>query len=84
MKLRVVSRKVYDYIRYDLKEIAFPSSLPDPPGTIIRPKLTWKQRYEVSFRNSYYFCTVVSNNCGCAVVYHFNYWLANQGNEMIV
>ncbi|KAF7038235.1 hypothetical protein CFC21_048443 [Triticum aestivum] len=33
MKFRVVCRKVYDYVRYDLKEIAFPSSLPDPPGT---------------------------------------------------
>ncbi|GLT94747.1 hypothetical protein SLE2022_124740 [Rubroshorea leprosula] len=30
MKLKVVCRKVYDYIHYDLKEIAFPSSLPDP------------------------------------------------------
>ncbi|KAL1318655.1 hypothetical protein AAHE18_15G220900 [Arachis hypogaea] len=28
MKTRVVCRKIYDYIRYDLKEIAFPSSLP--------------------------------------------------------
>ncbi|MFQ6668898.1 hypothetical protein Gotur_034370, partial [Gossypium turneri] len=26
-----VCRKLYDYVRYDLKEIAFPSSLPDPP-----------------------------------------------------
>ncbi|EEF31855.1 conserved hypothetical protein [Ricinus communis] len=44
MKLKVVRRKVYDYIRYDLKEIAFPSSLPDPPH-LKRPKLTWHDRF---------------------------------------
>ncbi|KAG6744991.1 hypothetical protein POTOM_051632 [Populus tomentosa] len=42
MKVRVVCRKVYDYIRYDLREIAFPSSLPDPPHIQKRPKLTWR------------------------------------------
>ncbi|KAK6944072.1 hypothetical protein RJ641_025174 [Dillenia turbinata] len=47
MKLKVVSRKIYDYIRYDLKEIAFPSSLPDPPHIKKRRKLTWKERYLV-------------------------------------
>ncbi|KAF2307688.1 hypothetical protein GH714_030805 [Hevea brasiliensis] len=47
MKLRVVSRKVYDYIRYDLKEIAFPSSLPDPPHLKKRRKLTWHERFLV-------------------------------------
>ncbi|KAJ1385731.1 hypothetical protein SESBI_41475 [Sesbania bispinosa] len=35
MKVRVVYRKIYDYIRYDLKEIAFPSSLPDPPDILV-------------------------------------------------
>ncbi|KAI0519180.1 hypothetical protein KFK09_006622 [Dendrobium nobile] len=45
MKLRTVSRKVYDYIRYDLKEIAFPSSLPDPPHIKKRRKLTWMERW---------------------------------------
>lgn len=34
MKLKVVCGKLYDYVRYDLKEIAFPSSLPDPPGHV--------------------------------------------------
>lgn len=47
MKLKVVCRKVYDYIRYDLKEIAFPSSLPDPPHIKKRRKLTWTERYLV-------------------------------------
>nr|GMD64325.1 embryo defective [Ipomoea batatas] len=47
MKLKVVCRKVYDYVRYDLKEIAFPSSLPDPPHMKKRRKLTWKERYLV-------------------------------------
>ncbi|KAE8810577.1 hypothetical protein D1007_12795 [Hordeum vulgare] len=45
MKFRVVCRKLYDYVRYDLKEIAFPSSLPDPPGTKRRPKLTLKEKW---------------------------------------
>ena len=45
MKVRVVCRKPYDYVRYDLKEIAFPSSLPDPPGTKRRPKLTLKEKW---------------------------------------
>ncbi|CAK9159865.1 unnamed protein product [Ilex paraguariensis] len=46
-KLKVVWSKVYDYVRYDLKEIAFPSSLPDPPHIKKRRKLTWKERYLV-------------------------------------
>jgi hypothetical protein len=41
MKFRVVWRKLYDYVRHDLKEIAFPSSLPDPPHIKRRPKLGW-------------------------------------------
>ncbi|MFS7927507.1 hypothetical protein Hanom_Chr04g00309941 [Helianthus anomalus] len=48
MKVRVVWRKVCDYVRYDLKEIAFPSSLPDPPHFKKRRKLTLKERYLVS------------------------------------
>ncbi|KAJ4781719.1 Embryo defective 2735 protein [Rhynchospora pubera] len=47
MKLRVVCRKLYNYMRYDLKEIAFPSSLPDPPGYEPEPKLTIKQKWHV-------------------------------------
>ncbi|PIA28159.1 hypothetical protein AQUCO_07200065v1 [Aquilegia coerulea] len=47
MKLKVVWRKVSDYVRYDLKEIAFPSSLPDPPNIKKRRKLTWKEHYLV-------------------------------------
>ncbi|MQM16598.1 hypothetical protein Taro_049556 [Colocasia esculenta] len=47
MKLKVVCRKLYDYVRHDLKEIAFPSSLPDPPHIKKRRKLTWKERYYV-------------------------------------
>ncbi|CAL4903247.1 unnamed protein product [Urochloa decumbens] len=45
MKLRVVCWKLYDYVRYDLKEIAFPSSLPDPPHIKNRPKLSWHDRW---------------------------------------
>ncbi|PON78052.1 embryo defective [Parasponia andersonii] len=47
MKVRVVCRKLYDYVRYDLKEIAFPSSLPDPPHIKKRRKLTWAERFLV-------------------------------------
>ncbi|XP_015878789.1 uncharacterized protein LOC107415039 [Ziziphus jujuba] len=47
MKVKVVCRKIYDYIRYDLKEIAFPSSLPDPPHIKKRRKLTFHERYFV-------------------------------------
>ncbi|KAF3665049.1 putative B3 domain-containing protein-like [Capsicum annuum] len=47
MKLKVVWRKVSDYVRYDLKEIAFPSSLPNPPHFKKRRKLTMKERYLV-------------------------------------
>ncbi|KAI3735361.1 hypothetical protein L6452_14857 [Arctium lappa] len=47
MKAKIVWRKVRDYVRYDLKEIAFPSSLPDPPHFKKRRKLTWKERYLV-------------------------------------
>lgn len=47
MKLKVVLRKACDYVRYDLKEIAFPSSLPDPPHVKKLRKLTWKERYLV-------------------------------------
>ncbi|KAJ1261241.1 hypothetical protein BS78_09G013600 [Paspalum vaginatum] len=45
MKFRVVCRKLYDYVRYDLKEIAFPSSLPDPPHIKKRPKLSWHDHW---------------------------------------
>ncbi|KAK4377763.1 hypothetical protein RND71_004059 [Anisodus tanguticus] len=47
MKLKIVWRKVFDYVRYDLKDIAFPSSLPDPPHFKKRRKLTLKERYLV-------------------------------------
>lgn len=59
MKLKVVCRKVYDYVRYDLKEIAFPSSLPDPPHIKRRRKLTWTETYYV--RLLYLLFYIVSN-----------------------
>lgn len=34
-------RKFYNYVRYDFKEIVFPSALPDPPGTEQFRKATW-------------------------------------------
>ena len=47
MKAKIVLRKIYDYVRYDLKEIAFPSSLPDPPHIKKRGKLSWNERFLV-------------------------------------
>ncbi|KAJ6303846.1 hypothetical protein OIU77_017682 [Salix suchowensis] len=56
MKVRVVCRKVYDYIRYDLKEIAFPSSLPDPPHIQNRPKLTWRDNLFILKKATRLYC----------------------------
>ncbi|EPS62341.1 hypothetical protein M569_12450, partial [Genlisea aurea] len=47
MKLRVVGKKIFNYVRYDLKEIAFPSSLPDPPNIKKRRRLTLKEKFFV-------------------------------------
>lgn len=40
MKVKHYWRRFYNYVRYDFKEMAFPSSLPDPPGTKQPKKLT--------------------------------------------
>jgi hypothetical protein len=43
-----VWRKARDYVRYDLKEIVLPSSLPDPPGTeVVRKKIPLKTHLQV-------------------------------------
>ncbi|KAG0589850.1 hypothetical protein KC19_1G053600 [Ceratodon purpureus] len=45
MKWGVAWRNVKRYVKHDLKEIAFPSSLPDPPHVKAKPKprkLTFK------------------------------------------
>ncbi|KAL3839314.1 hypothetical protein ACJIZ3_023905 [Penstemon smallii] len=47
MKLKVVCRKISDYVRYDLREIIYPSSLPDPPHLKKRREITWKERFLV-------------------------------------
>ncbi|XP_061373058.1 uncharacterized protein LOC133315445 [Gastrolobium bilobum] len=57
MKARVVRRKIYNYIRNDLKEIAFPSSLPDPLHIKKRPKLTWEQHIWVLKRDTRLYAT---------------------------
>lgn len=44
--------RVRNYIRYDLKEILNPSSLPDPPGTPPRRTLTLKEWISL-FRETY-------------------------------
>ncbi|GBG64600.1 hypothetical protein CBR_g45657 [Chara braunii] len=49
VKLRVAIRKIADYIRHDLKEIALPSSLPDPPSYMAHQgrRLTPAERMQV-------------------------------------
>ncbi|KAL1186572.1 hypothetical protein V6Z11_A01G187000 [Gossypium hirsutum] len=53
MKVKVVCRKLYDYVRYDLKEIGFPSSLPDPPYIKKCRKLTWHECFLVLFFSNF-------------------------------
>lgn len=36
-------QKLYNYMRYDFKEIVFPSALPNPPGTKEARKLSWDE-----------------------------------------
>ena len=48
-KTKYYWRRFYNYWCYDFKEIAFPSSLPDPPGTKQSRKLSWKDHVFVSF-----------------------------------
>ena len=45
-RLRRALRAVRDYIRYDLREIVAPSSLPDPPG-VKHKRLTLGQYWQV-------------------------------------
>ncbi|BBN17281.1 hypothetical protein MPTK1_7g13310 [Marchantia polymorpha subsp. ruderalis] len=48
MKLGVAWRNIVRYVRTDLKEIAFPSSLPDPPSSTPKPrKLTFQEHLQV-------------------------------------
>lgn len=35
---RAIARAMRDYLRYDLPEIIFPSSLPNPPGYVHEAK----------------------------------------------
>ncbi|KAK5834605.1 hypothetical protein PVK06_010281 [Gossypium arboreum] len=53
MKVEVVCRKLYDHVRYDLKEIAFPSSLPDPPHIKQCRKLTWHELFLLLFFSNF-------------------------------
>lgn len=42
-KIKHYCKRFYDYVLYDFKEIAFPSSIPDPPGSRpIRRKAAWE------------------------------------------
>ncbi|KAL2612316.1 hypothetical protein R1flu_024008 [Riccia fluitans] len=48
MKLKVAWRNIVRYVRTDLKEIAFPSSLPDPPSSKPKPRtLTFQEHLQV-------------------------------------
>ncbi|CAL9191120.1 unnamed protein product [Musa hybrid cultivar] len=48
MKLWVVCWKLYDCVHYDLKEIAFASSLPDPPHIKLYYNRTFKEDLAVT------------------------------------
>ena len=50
MKLRTASRNLYRYVRHDLREIVWPSSLANPPGyeATRPPRLTLKEHLQVS------------------------------------
>jgi hypothetical protein len=41
-------RRAYRYIRHDVPEIIFPSSLPNPPGYVEPPKKTLKQHIAIT------------------------------------
>jgi hypothetical protein len=49
MKLGVAWRNIKNYVKHDLKEIAFPSAMPNPPS--FKPKLyrklTFRDFFEV-------------------------------------
>ena len=46
-RMKAVWRRARDYVKYDLREIIAPSSIPDPPETEKIPKLTWQEYREV-------------------------------------
>ena len=46
-RLRRALKAVRDYIRYDLREIVAPRSLPDPPGRVLPKRLTLKDYWQV-------------------------------------
>ena len=55
--------RVKSYIRYDLREIINPSSLPNPPDYVPPEKLTWRERRQARYLNAAYTSTgVVSNS----------------------
>ena len=46
-RLRRALKAVRDYVRYDLREIVAPRSLPDPPGRVLPKRLTLKDYWQV-------------------------------------
>ena len=47
MNILSLPRRILKYIRTDLKEIALPSSLPDPPDYVPPRRTTWIERWQV-------------------------------------
>jgi hypothetical protein len=47
-RLKQGFRRLWDYIRYDLREIINPSSLPNPPGYVPPPRTPIKVWFKVS------------------------------------
>lgn len=50
-RIRRLLARVKLYLKYDLKEIVFPSSLPNPPGYVDPPRKTFSEKLS-SFRTS--------------------------------
>ena len=46
-KPRFILRRARDWVRHDLPEIVFPSSLPDPPGYVPQPKTPLREWIKV-------------------------------------
>jgi hypothetical protein len=48
MVRRPLWKRVIRYVKYDLREIVAPRSMPDPPGYEPPPKITWKQDWNAA------------------------------------
>ncbi len=62
------------YVREDLREIAAPSSLPDPPGAALKRRLTLKQWREVRL---FYFDQMHHALISSSLLEHLLWWISS-------